>query len=97
MHVNIEVKATQELTHHVDDNIMEVKRLTYNIRADVDVIKEGTRRVHDGVNLAKHGAPGALIFSISSYTYRSFPDYFKTAIDELQCLLLPDSAIVDRA
>jgi len=57
MHVNIEVKATQELTHHVDDNIMEVKRLTYNIRADVDVIKEGTRRVHDGVNLAKHGAP----------------------------------------
>ena len=53
--------------------MMEVKALTYDVRADVDVIKEGTHRVHDNVNLAKHGAP---IFSISSYTYRSFPVIF---------------------
>jgi len=72
-HINVNVKATQELTHHIDDNMMEVKGLTYNVRADVDVIKEGTRRVHDNVNLAKHGALG---FSISSYMYRSFPVIF---------------------
>lgn len=92
-HVNIDVKATQELTHHADDNIMEVKELTYNVRADVDVIKEGTRRVHDNVNLAKHGAP---IFQ-SLHTRTDFSlTYFKTAIDELQRWLLPNSAIVDR-
>ena len=72
-HIEVSVKATQELTHRVNDNMMEVKGLAYNVRADVDEIKEGTRRVHDNVSLTKHGAS---IFPISSHTYRFFPVIF---------------------
>ncbi len=71
--INVSVKATQEITHRVDNNMMEVKSLTCNFRAVLDEIKEGTRRVHDNVNLAKQGES---IFSIPSYTYRSFPTIF---------------------
>jgi hypothetical protein len=74
--VNINVKATQELTHHVDNkvtvieevlqqvdgNIRVTQELTCDVRADVDVIKESTRSIDDNVKVTKHGT---LIVSVS--------------------------------
>ncbi len=74
--VNANVKATQELTQHVDNkitvieevlqqvdsNIRVTQELTCDVRADVDVIKDGTRSIDDNVRVTKRGTP---IVSIS--------------------------------
>ena len=74
--VNVNVKATQELTQHVDNTVTVIEKvlqqvdgntrvtqgLTYDVRADVDVIKESTRCVDHNVKVTKHGT---LIVSVS--------------------------------
>ena len=104
--VNVNVKATQELTHHVDNkvtvteedlqhvdgNIMVTQDLIYDVRADVDVIKEGTRSVvDDNIKVATRGTP--IVRSLYNVPIISYP---KTEIDEIQRLLLPDTAVIDR-
>jgi hypothetical protein len=82
--VNINVKATQELTQHVDNKVTVIEEVLqqvdgniYDIRADVDVIKEGTR--------------GKPIVSVSCNV--PIISYSKIAIDEIQRLFLPDTAV----
>jgi hypothetical protein len=77
-HVNVNVKATQELTRHVDTvlqqvdgNVRATQELTYDVHADVEVIKEGTRTVDDNVKVTKDGA---LIFQFL-HTHTDHPYY----------------------
>ena len=95
-HVSVDVKATQELTQHVDNKVTVIEGVLqqfdgsiYAIRADVDVIKEGTRRVDDNVKVAKRGTPIVSIFSNVPIFL-----YYKSAFDEIQSLLLPDTAMI---
>ena len=74
--VNVNVKATQELTHHVDNkvtvieevlqqvdgNIRVTQELTCDLRADLNVIKEDTRSVDDNVKVTKRGRPIVSVF-----------------------------------
>jgi hypothetical protein len=76
--VNVNVKATQELTQHVnnkvtviedvlqqvDGSIRVTQALTCDVRADMDVIKEGTRNVDDNVKATKRGTPIVILVSL---------------------------------
>ena len=66
--INVNVKATQELTRHVDtvlqqvdratqDNTVKIQELTSDVHADVGVIMEGTRTIDENVQVTKGGAP----------------------------------------
>jgi hypothetical protein len=95
--INVNVKATdkkvtaiEEVLQHVDGNIRVTQELTYDVHADVGVIKEGARSVDDNVKVTKRGTP---IVSVSC-NVTGF-SYSKSAIDEIQRLLLPDAAIID--
>ena len=103
--VDVHVKATQELTHHIDNNVAVIEEvlhqvdssirvtqeLTYDVRADIDVIKEDTRSVEDNVKVTKRGTP--IVFGLD-VIYWPF-SYPKTVIEEIQSLLLPDTAMIN--
>jgi hypothetical protein len=80
----------QDLTHHVDDNVMEIQQLTYDVHADVEMIVEGTRTIDDNVKVTKGGA---LIFQfIHTYADHTLL-YVKTVMDDLRRSSLPDIII----
>ena len=79
-------RATQQLTHHVDNNMMEIQELTYDVHADVEVIKEGTRTIDHNLKVTEAGAS---IFQFL-HTLTDHPLlYVKTVIDDLRRSSLP--------
>jgi hypothetical protein len=67
-HMDVNVKATQRLTHRVDDKVTIIeevvhgvdgdvkatKELTHDVHENVIAIKEDTRSVHDDVRVTRH-------------------------------------------
>jgi uncharacterized phage infection (PIP) family protein YhgE len=84
------VRATQDLTHHVDDNMMEIQELTCDVHADVEVIKEGTRTIDDNVKVT---TAGALIFQFLHTRTDHTLLYVQTVMNDLRRSSLPDIII----
>ena len=55
-HVDNNVMEIRELTYRVDDNVMEIQELTHEVHADVEEINERTRSIDDNVKVTKDGA-----------------------------------------
>ena len=95
--VNVNVKATQELTQHVDTvlqqvdgNVRATQGLTHHVDNNVMEIQELTYDVHSNVRVTKGGA---LIFQfLHSHADRPLL-YLKTVINDLRRSSLPDIMI----
>jgi hypothetical protein len=54
---NVNVKATQELTHLVGTKVTVMEDVLQQVEGNVTVTQELTRSVDDNVKVTKHGTP----------------------------------------
>jgi hypothetical protein len=77
-HVHANVKATQEVTHRVDDKVTTIGQVVHDVDGNVRATKELTWGVNENVKRGAHS------FNVFIHVTDLFLSYIEIGMDELQ-------------